>query len=165
VHQPFLKGGLFVGKGRPLSLRKDAGDGHSEHYHQVRLVSWARETGKLQSDPARAEALHFLHSIPNGVFLERTRGAIQMYKLLAAGLTPGVTDLRLDYVVRVDGQIVSPGLVIEMKVRGEKPEGEQARYLEHVRGQGYWGEVCNYWQAGARAIVEYMGLERYAVIT
>lgn len=165
MHQPLLKGGLFVGKGKLLSLRKDAGDGHSEHYHQVRLVSWARETGKLQSDPARAEALYFLHSIPNGVYLQRSRGALQLYKLLAAGLTPGVSDLRLDYVVCVDGRIVWPGMVIEMKVAGQAPEGEQLRYLEHVRSQGYQGEVCNYWQAGARAIVKYMGLQQYAVIS
>lgn len=167
-------------KGAPRAKRI-VGDGHNEHWHQARFVTWARDTARLQSDPVRRAALEWLHSIPNGSYVYRTeadgqqkgkrRAPRQALKLIDEGLTAGIWDLRLDYVVRDEsnatiypGAILCPGAIIEMKMPGRKLSDEQTAYGDFMQQQGFERAVCRHWKDAALFVVGFMKLTSFAVI-
>jgi hypothetical protein len=161
----FKQGKLFNGGKRSLRI---TGDGHSEHQHQVALVSWARNSARLQTDELKRLALEWFHAIPNGTFLgQEDKDARSRYglKLIAEGLTPGVWDLRLDLVLRDSSDaIICPGLIIEMKLPKNYLSDKQIEYGEFMERQGFKRFVARNWQDGASGIISYMGLEKHAAI-
>jgi hypothetical protein len=161
-------------KGAPHT-KKIVGDGHDEHWHQARFVTWARDTARLQSDPLKRAALEWLHSIPNGSYVYRTeadkeqrskrRAPRQALKLIDEGLTAGIWDLRLDYVVRdARNEIFWPGLIIEMKMPGRNLSDKQTEYGSFMLSQGFKVAVCRNWREAAHAVNDFMQLTDFAVI-
>ena len=159
---------LFKGARKPLRI---VGDGHDEHHHQKALVSFARDSARLQTDELKRDALLWFHSIPNGAFVHRShedrkgRAPLQALKLIAEGLTTGIWDLRLDYVVRTpEGLIICPGLIIEMKLPGNTLTPKQIEYGEFMAKLGFKRVVAPNWQIGARALIEFMELTEHAPV-
>jgi len=159
-------------KGAPKS-KPIKGDGRSESSHQQRFIAWCRDSVRFQADPLRKEALRWLHSVPNGSFVHRTgaefkgreKAPRQALKLIAEGLTAGVWDLRLDYVLRDStGTVNCPGLIIEMKMPGKYLSKEQQDYLDFMHGQGFRCVLARSWQEAARCVIEYMSLKHHAPI-
>jgi hypothetical protein len=149
------------------------GDRYDEGQHQAALIQWARDTSELQTEPTKAKALKWFHSIPNGTFpgegFEKRSGVIMpsltAVRMKAEGLTKGVTDLRLDYVVRDEaGGIICPGLVAEMKKPRKTASTEQHDYLEFMRSQGFATYVWTEWQRAALDISGFMQLSAIAPI-
>jgi|GEM_PF-1282543 len=131
----------------------------SEHSHQVRFIQWCLDSARMQGDPLKAEALRWIHSIPNGAYTTPKQKA----KLKAEGLTPGVHDLRVDWVRRdAYGRIISPGMIIEMKLPGEKYTPEQLEYKEFMEKQGFTAVLARNWQEAAVAVIEHLELTRHA---
>jgi hypothetical protein len=64
-------------------------------------------------------------------------------------------------VARAGGEILYPGLYIEMKSPGEKPTPEQHEFIDYVRAQGYQVHVCYSWIEAAKIIISYMNLTEY----
>jgi hypothetical protein len=170
VKDPSLKGGLFRGGGeaqpRLLDVRSGA-EQYSEYQHQVALVAWARWSAKLlrNSDEPECDrkrwALDHLHSIPNGLWLgaDRRRAASVISSAKAAGLTPGVPDLRLDFAAQG-----YHGLYVEMKAGRNDLTPEQRLFYDGARAAGYEVIVAWSWMDAAREIVSYMNLIRFAPI-
>ncbi|HST20999.1 MAG TPA: hypothetical protein VLR90_07775 [Blastocatellia bacterium] len=161
-------------KGAPRT-KKIIGDGHDEHWHQARFITWCRDSARLQSDPIKRAALEWLHSIPNGSYLYRTEGEGQQrgkrrvprqaLKLIDEGLTAGIWDLRLDYVVLDEyNNIVTPGMIIEMKMDGRNLSDNQIAYGKFMQLQGFARAICINWKVAASAVVEYLELTSFAVI-
>ena len=161
----FKQGKLFNGGKRSLRI---TGDGHSEHQHQVALISFARNSARLQTDELKRLGLEWFHAVPNGTFLGREdKDARSRYglKLIAEGLTPGIWDLRLDYVLRdSNGAIICPGLIIEMKLPKKPLSDKQIEYGEFMERQGFRRFVARNWQDGALGIIDYMGLDHHAPV-
>ena len=145
-------------KGAP---RTDNAPLHSESQEQIAFISWCRWSARLQTDPRIREALEWIHSIPNGAHVTKAQAA----KLRAEGLTAGVHDLRVDYVLRdSSGAINSPGAIIEMKLPGRYLTDEQKQYRDFMHAQGFRDYLCRSWQEAAHSVVDYMKLEKYAPI-
>jgi len=163
-----MKGGLFApGGAKPLEERKTTDDGKSEHWHQARLISWARASASLQTDKLKALALRWLHSIPNGAWLGGSNPHALANKMRAEGMTAGIHDLRLDYVQcdeQVKEYVKCPGLIIEMKKVGNDLTDEQREYQEFMEAQGFESHLCFTWVQAARAIIAYMRLEKYDAV-
>ncbi|MGA9769996.1 MAG: hypothetical protein WBV94_13210 [Blastocatellia bacterium] len=161
-------------KGAPRAKRI-VGDGHDEHWHQAAFIRWVRETARLQSDLAKRMALEWLHSIPNGSYVYRTeaerqqkgkrRAPRQALKLIDEGLTAGIWDLRLDYVIKDENNaVICSGLIIEMKMPGRYLSAEQKAYGEYMAQQGFDLAICREWKIAALRVVDYMELTSFAVI-
>ncbi|MGA9767921.1 MAG: hypothetical protein WBV94_02705 [Blastocatellia bacterium] len=147
---------LFDGAPRARKKHDDR-----EHQEQVAFISWCRWSARQQADPRLREALEWVHAIPNGAHVTKA----QAVKLRAEGLTAGVHDLRVDYVLRDStGAINSPGLIIEMKLPGRYLSEEQKKYRDFMHAQGFRDVLCRTWQEAAHSVIDYMKLERYAPI-
>lgn len=162
------QGTLFRGGRKSVRI---TGDGHSEHQHQVALISWARNSARDQTDELKRSALLWFHAIPNGAFLgsgrdpDRARATRQALKLITEGLTAGVWDLRLDFVIRDEANsIITPGLIVEMKRPGNKLSAAQFEYGQFMARLGFERLIALNWQEGARGIASYMKLEKHAPI-
>ncbi|HXG94133.1 MAG TPA: hypothetical protein VNN73_17450 [Blastocatellia bacterium] len=136
-------------------------DCHDESWHQQRFIRWSRESARMQFNPAHEAALLWLHSVPNGAHLSKR----QAIKMVAEGMTAGIHDLRLDYVLRDSaGAINCPGLIIEMKMPGRALSEKQKEYASFMHSQGFRHVICRSWQEAARCVVDYMSLKIYAPI-
>ncbi len=119
----------------------------SEHDEQAALIEWARLSG-----------LRWLFAIPNGSklpFFRNKKGervAPQAQKLLAEGLTPGVSDLFLP--IPAGGY---HGFFMETKVKGGKPTPEQLAFIKAMREAGYKADWYEGWDVMREAICEYLG--------
>lgn len=149
------------------------GPGHSEHQHQKALITWSRDSARLQTDPAKRDALNWLHSIPNAAggrkpFVNRAGKKLANFyvlRMIEEGLTAGVLDLRLDYVRRdADRLIIAPGLIGEMKKPGERLRPNQRDYATFAKSQGYAVYVWYIWERAAIDIASYMELEEFAPV-
>lgn len=154
-----LKGGFdFTGKrsSRLLAVRANAGDGHSESQHQIAFFTWLRYTERLQPDPAIREALHWIHSIPNGAHMTKSQAA----KMVAEGLTAGILDICSDYAANGFS-----GLRIEMKVLHKgRLSDEQSAYIAYLKRIGVRYEISFTWQQAARVVVDYFNLKTHVPI-
>jgi hypothetical protein len=151
------QGNLF--KGAPRKKRETPL--HSEHAEQVVFISWCRWSARLQTDPRLRDALLWVHSIPNGADVTPQHRK----RLCAEGLTPGVHDLRIDYVLRdSSGAVNCPGMIIEMKLPGRSYTPEQKAYRDFMHGQGFVTILARNWQEAARSVVGYMQLTKHAAI-
>ena len=116
----------------------------SEHQEQVALFEWA-----AWLEP-RVPALKLMHHIPNGGKRDARTGAM----LKASGTKAGVPDIFLP--VPSDQH---HGLYIELKAGKNTISDTQEQWIDALRGQGYFVDVCWGWQAAARVIADYLGLE------
>lgn len=114
----------------------------SEHTEQAALFEWAR------LHQPRCPDLAWLAAWPNGGYRAKRTAAL----LSAEGVQPGPPDVWL--CVR-RGEV--PGLVIEMKVGRNKPTPAQARWLGHLKEQGWTVAVCHSWVAAAEQVSNYLG--------
>jgi hypothetical protein len=134
---------------------------HSESQEQTAFIDWCRYSARLQTDPRLRDALNWIHSIPNGADVTPGHRA----RLCREGLTAGVHDLRVDYVLRdSNGSINCPGLIIEMKLPGRDYTPEQKAYRDFMHAQGFRDVLCRNWIEAATSVIEYMKLEKHAPI-
>lgn len=115
----------------------------SEHDEQVALMRWA------SLYRSRVPELGLLYAVPNGGHRHPTVAA----KLQSEGVRAGVPDLCLPVARRQ-----YHGMYIELKAGSGRPTQEQLHWLEALRQQGYWADVCVGWQAAARDICHYLGV-------
>lgn len=122
-----------------------------EHEEQCALFTWARNPAVLRKYPALA----LLEGSMNGVKLTKTQAG----KAKAAGMLKGSSDVRLP-VAR--GHWI--GLLIEMKVKPNRPTTEQLDYGAAMEAEGHQFHVAYDWEQ-AKAIIEaYLSLPRPNVI-
>jgi len=121
----------------------------SEHTEQAEVVSWARDNEFICPE------LSMLFSTLNGIPLLGINGRMRatiINRMKAEGMKNGVPDL-LFFVAR-DGY---HGLVIEMKVKGNKPSDKQVDWLEKMTEQGYLAVACWGAEDAIKTISEYLG--------
>lgn len=115
----------------------------SEHNEQVALMQWA----SLYC--SRVPELGLLYAVPNGGHRHPAVAA----KMKAEGQRAGVPDLCLPIARRH-----YHGMYIELKAAGGRPTAAQQEWLNALRAQGYWADICVGWQAAAREICHYLGV-------
>jgi hypothetical protein len=142
-----------------LEGRASAQPGHRndqpERREQTALIQW-RDVHSRPGAPDRIEELRWLHSSLNGERLPPGQAA----RARAAGMTAGVWDLFLPVVCWAGGQIIHPGLYIEMKVVGNDLSDTQREFRGHLLRQGYQTRVCYSWGDAARQVLAYLGVPR-----
>lgn len=127
-----------------------------EHNEQAALFRWAR----LYQD--KCPRLGMMFAIPNAQKMAgqtKEQKIRTIAKLKREGLKKGVPDLFLAVEQRVDGETIFAGLFIEMKYGKNKPTKEQKEWLLELYDGGYQVEVCYSWEAAAREICSYLGLD------
>ena len=139
--------------------------GASEHSHQVALFAALAEVeykARQNGCEALAEALHWIHAVPNGGArgsdekggdrLARIRGG----QLKAEGVKSGVSDV--DIPAARHGY---HGFKIEMKAPGKlKGEStEQKAYDAYLASEGYLYAVFDSWEDAFNAIAWYLGFQ------
>lgn len=119
----------------------------TELQHQIAVIKWSQQPSIRSQWPE----LKLLFHIPN----ER-KCTPQMGKLLKlAGVKRGVPDVCLP-VPRSRYH----GLYIELKTPDGKTEPDQDWWLEQLRAQGYFTEVCHGYESAIRVLEWYLGLEK-----
>ena len=93
--------------------------------------------------------LKLMYHIPN----EGKRSRITGARLKQAGLRSGVPDICLptahgDYI----------GLFIELKIKPNKPTGNQKQWLRALREAGHFTAVCYTWEEAKDLIEDYLRL-------
>lgn len=116
----------------------------SEYTEQVALFEWA-----AWLEP-RYPALRLMHHIPNG----DKRDAITGARLKRAGVKAGVPDICLPVASGAHH-----GLYIELKAGRNTISDHQEQWIDALRAQGYFVDICWGWQSAAKVIAEYLGLE------
>lgn len=133
---------------RTRARKRRASSRQAEHLEQKALFQWA-----LQVERQLPE-LRNLFAVPNG----GDRHPAVAAKLKAEGVRRGVPDVMLAWVVRDErGQIMAPGLYIEMKAGRNRPTPEQLDWRSRLIAAGYSWWVCYSWKDAANAILEYLG--------
>lgn len=112
-----------------------------ESGHQEALFSWAGY--QLERMPE----LEYMHHVPNG----GRRDAATARALKRQGVKAGVPDIHLP---APRGKY--HGLYIELKAGKNTTTGNQKRWLEYLKKQGYFTAVCYGWQAAAALIENYL---------
>ena len=121
----------------------------SERDEQIRFY---KELGILaRTYPDIAEAIHWIHMIPNGAWFKSPKLAVIAKH---EGLTPGVWDNFCPYN---NGEY--PGMYIEFKFGTNKLRDTQKRFKEFVKRQGYKMVIVYNWYDGIEAVCEYFGVE------
>lgn len=126
---------------------------------QSAFVSWKQSTIELQDEHYLKEALHFIHSVPNGFYRSP---ALQM-KAKREGIVSGILDM---FVPAPDNSGQFGGLYIEFKKpKTGRVSPEQARFIKFLgeRKSLHW-VVYDSWQSAAEEVVNWLGLEKYAPI-
>jgi hypothetical protein len=97
----------------------------------------------------RRPELRLLFHVPNGGWRSKATAG----RLKDAGVRPGVPDLCLPVP-----RGFYHGLWLELKVRrrGARLTPEQRRWLDDLRRQGYWAEVCYGADAALTALLQYL---------
>jgi len=131
---------------------------HYEHDQQVALFEWRKYSNYKDCE------LKWMHSIPNGYTGDqskiRIRGrliskaAIQMNRMKAAGLTPGVWDIFIPWPVQKYS-----GMYIEMKSPGKGLTPEQAEFQKD--NPAYYFAIAYDWIQAKDAIIQYLAGERF----
>lgn len=116
----------------------------SEHTEQAALFEWAAW------NQSKAAALNMLYAVPNGGKRDKRTAAM----LKAEGVKRGVPDVVLP-VARGGFH----GLYIEMKVGRNKTSDEQNTWIAALEAEGYCTVVAYGWEAAARALCDYLGLD------
>lgn len=106
-------------------------------------MTWTKNPDVLREFPE----LVLLHHIPNG----GKRDPSEARHLKAQGVKPGVPDLCLP-VARHGYH----GLYIEMKSLKGRTRPEQKWWLQELRKQGYFCEICHGYQAAIATLEGYL---------
>lgn len=130
----------------------------SEFSEQAALCQWWAIACRKWKVPEMA-----LFAIPNGAVLagDAKHRAIQMSRLKATGLRPGVPDLMLAvplYTTSLSGThtMHAAGLFIEQKRKPNKPSEDQLAMATMLRGAGFDVCICYSADEGIRAISGYL---------
>src|SRR6516225_1089574 len=91
--------------------------------------------------------LKYMHSSLNGVHLTSTQAKIAK----GQGMLAGVSDI---FLPTKRGNY--SGLYIEMKVKPNILTDAQIKYMEYVKTQDYYAEVCYSWHAAKDLIINYL---------
>lgn len=116
----------------PSPRRADANRGHpgrTEHSEQAAVIDWTNRMIQCGRFP---EFEIGLFAVPNWRVKKEHR-----LKMWREGVKAGVSDLIL-LVPRGEYH----GLVIEVKLPGEKPDKDQKAFLKFCKSQGYCSRVC-----------------------
>lgn len=120
----------------------------SEHESQVALFR------RLRLDPRTKDLPVF--AIANGGH----RHIVTATRLKAEGVAAGVPDIFVAVPSTIrwhDDDLISHGLFIEMKRRGNKPTPEQIRWMTLLNKRGYQTAVCYGADAAWDTLMEYLG--------
>lgn len=113
----------------------------SEHSEQVFVFQWADlQMGKWPE-------LEFMFHVPNG--MKTTAKIKHMFK--QAGLRPGCPDIWLPVPRRGYN-----GLVIELKLPGQKPRDNQVRWLDFLSSQNWFATTCEGGDDAVETLTWYM---------
>lgn len=116
----------------------------TEHAEQCALIEWCERNAGQHPD------LAWVAAVPNGG--KRTIGTAR--KMKREGVKAGYPDLLLD-VARGGYH----GWRCELKKPGGRVEKKtQTPWHDRLRAQGYKVDICVGWEATARALVAYLGL-------
>jgi hypothetical protein len=115
----------------------------SEHDEQAALFQWA-----AWIEP-RLPVLKLLHAIPNGGYRAKRTAAL----LKQEGVKPGVPDVCLPVA-----RGAYHGLYVELKSGRNTISDYQEQWIEALRTQGYFVDICWGWQQAARVIADYLGV-------
>lgn len=121
----------------------------SEAQEQKLLFQWAQYSRQKFSE------LELLFHVPNG----GRRVGREAASLKKQGVKAGVPDLILP-VAR--GEYF--GLYIELKVGTNKPKEHQLKWIEQLKEQGYFVEVCYGWLEASEVIKNYLEKPKTIVI-
>ncbi len=121
----------------------------TEAQEQKLLFQWAQYSRQMFPE------LELLFHVPNGGKREK-REATSLKK---EGVKAGVPDLVLP-VAR--GEYF--GLYIELKVGRNKPKEHQLKWIEQLKEQGYFVEVCYGWLEASEVIKNYLEKPKTIVI-
>lgn len=114
----------------------------TEGEEQAMLFSWCGM--RMRQYPE----LELLFHIPNGGRRSKSEAA----RFKSEGVKAGVPDLFLP-VARGKWH----GLFIEMKrMKGGRVQDVQRKWIEKLRGQGYYTTVCHGWQEASEALQRYL---------
>lgn len=114
----------------------------SEAQEQIFLFQWANLAR------CKYPELELMHHIPNG----GKRNAREAVSLKRQGVKAGVPDICLP-VPRGKYH----GLYIELKVGNNKTSSHQNKWINKLREQNYYVEVCYGWRAAQEVIENYLG--------
>lgn len=110
----------------------------TEHDHQVALFCAVSQYYE------ECPALKWLHAVPNGGSRGDSRESAKIIggQMKAEGVRKGILDIHWPYP-----QWGFHGLMIEMKKPGQirATTREQDEYMEYLRAQGFWCDVCDNW--------------------
>lgn len=134
----------------------------TEHQEQQAVIQWWAHACKGYGLPEFA-----LLAIPNGAVLagDSRRRAMQMHRLKAEGLRAGVPDLFLAVTIKEKvgypeklprGQILAPGLFLEMKRKPNEPSAAQLQVMAYLRRCGYAVALCYSADEAIKTIKEYL---------
>ena len=121
----------------------------SEAQEQKLLFQWAQYSRQMFPE------LELLFHVPNG----GRRVGREAASLKKQGVKAGVPDLILP-VAR--GEYF--GLYIELKVGTNKPKEHQLKWIEQLKEQGYFVEVCYGWLEASEVIKNYLEKPQTIVI-
>lgn len=113
----------------------------NEAGQQEALFCWA------EYQLGRMPELEYMHHVPNGGKRD-TKTAVALKR---QGVKAGVPDIHLP-APRGDYH----GLYIELKAGKNFTTGNQKRWLDYLRQQGYFTAVCYNWQVAAELIETYL---------
>ncbi len=114
---------------------------NDESGQQEALFEWAGyQLGRMPE-------LEYMHHVPNG----GKRDAATAIALKRQGVKAGVPDIVLPAV-----RAGYHGLYIELKAGKNTTTGNQKRWLEFLRQQGYFTAVCYGWKIAAKLIETYL---------
>jgi len=136
--------------GRPAPRAKKPND-QPEFLSQSALMEWARMPATVAGLPG----IELMSSSLNGVRLSKAQAG----KAKAAGMLKGEWDLKIP--VARGGYI---GLIIEMKIKPNKPTEEQEWYGEAMRREGWSTFVCYEWTDAVRVITHYLSQPRPTIM-
>jgi hypothetical protein len=106
---------------RQLARRQPRRD--LEHQEQVKIFDWARDHEAQYPD------LRWLFAVPNWIGVHTAK---QGARLKAEGRKAGVLDMWMP--VR---RGIWPGLAIELKVKGNRPNADQQEWIKHLIREGW----------------------------
>lgn len=133
-------------QGKKITPEDLAGD--TEHSQQAALFCWAAD------NCGQYPPLGFMFAVPNGFYGDSGQKA----KMKAEGLRTGVPDVMLPYPVyrSIYLNLMYHGLFIEMKVKKNKADVDQIKYISYLRSSNYYVAICYNWEEARDTLIAYL---------
>lgn len=122
---------------------EDLAKSGSEHGEQAALFCWAAD------NCGQYPPLEFMFAVPNGFYGDSGQKA----KMKAEGLRTGVPDIMLPFHNTFTHY---SGCFIEMKVKKNKADADQIRYIDYLRSAGYYVAICYSWEEARDTLINYL---------